>query len=131
MKRIILCIILFIALCALAAGSYFYIVGTTTRLLNKVEFVSKSYSDGEFHAAYTAAREADELWAEFRKRRHLIIDRDNVAEITSGLARIKSIAGDSSESGKADRELIHEAAATTALLRQYYNKQQINLYNIL
>ncbi|MDR2531674.1 MAG: DUF4363 family protein [Oscillospiraceae bacterium] len=125
MKRVVLSIILFIALCAVAAGSYLYIVGTTTRLLNKVEFVAHSFTDGDYGAAFTAAEEADEMWVQFRKRRFLIIDRDNVAEITAALARIKSLADGEKH------ELLTECAAVAALLRHYVENQKVNLYNVL
>ena len=140
MKRAILCIILFLALCAVAAGSYFYIVGTTTRLLNKVELVAYSFSGGDFETAREAAREADELWTDFRKRRFLIIDRDNVAEITATIARIRSLADLSSgtippsaggEPPETGRELITECHVATALIRKYIDKQRLNVYNVL
>ncbi|MCL2638568.1 MAG: DUF4363 family protein [Oscillospiraceae bacterium] len=129
MKRAILCIFIFAALCALAAGSYIYIADSTARLLNQVEFVANSFADGDYAAVFTAAQEADELWQEFRKRRFLIIDRDNVAELTASLARIRSLAaeGDMEKS----REIITETAVAAALLRQYAEHQKINLYNIL
>lgn len=125
MKRIILCIILFIALIALTAGSYLYIVGTTTRLLNKVEFVSYSYSRGEYEAAFTTAEQAEELWRQFRRRRYLIVDRESVTEISEGLARIKQLTAER-QTGLTD-----EIAVVTSLLRQYHENQKINLYNIL
>jgi len=51
MKRIILSLVLFAALCALAAGSYIYIAGATARLLNRVELVASEYYEGNYNAA--------------------------------------------------------------------------------
>jgi HAMP domain-containing protein len=130
MKRAILCIFIFITLCALAAGSYLYIANSTERLINQVEFVAHSLADGDYAAVLTAAQEADEMWREFRKLRFLIIDRDNVAELTASLARLKALAYELSGGGEA-REIITETAVATALLRQYLEHQRINLYNIL
>ncbi|MCL2697109.1 MAG: DUF4363 family protein [Oscillospiraceae bacterium] len=135
MKRAILCIVIFAALCALAAGSYIYIADSTARLLNQVELVAKSLTDGDYTAVYEAANEADEMWRDFRKRRYLIIDRDNVAELTSSLARIRALAGDGKPpaaiSERDGQELLVETAVAAALLRQYLEHQKINLYNIL
>jgi len=122
MKRVILCIIIFIALCGLAAGSYLYIIGSTTRLLNKVEFVAQNFTDGDYDAAFTAAREADEMWTDFRKRSFLVINRDDITEITATLARITSLS---------DEQILVECNVAIALLRQYEDKQRINFYNIL
>ncbi|MCL2076935.1 MAG: DUF4363 family protein [Oscillospiraceae bacterium] len=130
MKRAILCLILIVALCAVAAGSYFYIVGTTTNLLNKVELVAHNFSYGDFEAASDTAGKAFETWTDFRRRRFLIVDRDNVAEITSTLARIKSIAYENKGTNEKSHELLTECAVATALLRQYTEKQKINVYNI-
>ncbi|MCL1823973.1 MAG: DUF4363 family protein [Oscillospiraceae bacterium] len=127
MKRLILCIILFIALCALTACSYLYIVSTTSKLLNKVEFVAYSFSEGDFVSALEAAEKADDLWLDFRRRRFLIMDRDNVAEITESLARIRCFAEEPSDS----RELAAECRVAAALLRLYWEKQRLNLYNIM
>jgi uncharacterized membrane protein len=125
MKRLILCIVLFIALCAVAAGSYLYIVGTTTRLLNKVELVMNSFTDGDLVLARETAEEADKLWTDFRKRRYLIIDRDNVAEITATIARIHSLAV------REDEEIVTECYVATALIKKYIDKQKINFYNVM
>jgi HAMP domain-containing protein len=125
MKRVIICIILFLALCALAAGSYFYIVNTTTRLLNKVELVMHNFAEGSFTGAQEAAGEADRLWTDFRKRRHLIIDRDNVAEITATVARIRSLAERESD------EIETECAVAIALINKYLNKQWVSFYNVM
>lgn len=125
MKRAILCIFIFLALCAIAAGSYFYIVNTTTQLLNKVELVMVSFTDGDFNTARDAAKEADRLWTDFRKRRHLIIDRDNVAEITATVARIRSLAEREIE------EITTECHVAIALINKYLNKQRVNFYNVM
>jgi hypothetical protein len=125
MKRVILCIILFLALCAIAAGSYFYIVGTTTRLLNQVELVSQSFSKGDFAKAHEVAEEADRLWTDFRKRRYLIIDRDNVAEITATVARIRSL------TERENEEVVTECYVAVALIKKYIDKQKVNFYNVM
>jgi len=125
MKKLILCIVIFAALCALAAGSYFYIVGTTARLLNKVEFVARSFSEGDLQAARDSATEAEEIWIDFRRHRHLIVDRGSEGEITSTLARMRALAEDG------DDEAAVESKAASALLMQYIEKQWVNLYNIL
>jgi len=124
MKRVILCVIILAALCALAAGSYFYIVDTTTRLLNKVELVGRSFAEGDYQTALGTAEDAYEIWSNFRKNRYLIIDRDNVAEITASLARIKSLANARSE------EVVTECSVAAALLDQYTEKQKPNGYNV-
>ena len=131
MKRVILCFVLVAALCALAAGSYFYIVGTTVELMNKVEFVAHSFTGGDYETASAAAGDAYKIWTDFRKRRFLIIDRDNVAEITASLARIDSISLEAYKSKEKDQELITECAVAAALLKQYFEKQRVNIYNIL
>jgi D-aminopeptidase len=131
MKRAIICIFIFAALCALAAGSYIYIVNSTERLLNQVEFVALSFAEGDYAAVFTAAEQAEEMWREFRKRRFLIIDRDNVAEITAALARIRLFASEPSALQNDAKELLTETAVAAALLRQYLEHQRINFYNIL
>jgi hypothetical protein len=133
MKRAILCIFIFAALCALAAGSYIYIADSTARLLNQVEFVAQSFADGDYAAVFAAAHEADEMWRDFRKRRFLIIDRDNVAELTASLARIRAFASELGTENdlQKNREIVTETAVAAALLRQYTEQQKINLYNIL
>jgi len=125
MKRAIICIFIFAALCGIAAGSYIYIADSTARLLNKVELVIYNFADGEFEAALLAADEANEIWAAFRKHRYLIIDRDNVAEITVTLARIRTYAAEENP------ELFAEGEAAAALLRHYIENQRVNIYNIL
>jgi hypothetical protein len=133
MKRAILCIFIFAALCALAAGSYIYIADSTEQLLNQVEFVAHSLANGDYGAVFTAAHEADEMWREFRKRRFLITDRDNVAELTASLARIRALTGEPTAaiSERDGQEILIESAVAAALLRQYLEHQRINLYNIL
>jgi hypothetical protein len=135
MKRALICIFIFAALCALAAGSYLYIVNSTEQLLNQVEFVALSFVNGDYAAVFTAAQEAEEMWQNFRKHRFLIIDRDNVAELTASLARIRLLAGTGEPppalSERDGQELLIETAVAAALLRQYLEHQKINLYNIL
>jgi hypothetical protein len=133
MKRAILCIIIFAALVALAAGSYLYIADSTAELLNKVEFVAYSFVNGDYGAVFAAAQDAEEMWKDFRKRRFLIIDRDNVAELTASLARIRKLSEDIPQtvSERGGQELLVECAVAKALLQQYLENQKVNLYNIL
>jgi hypothetical protein len=90
-----------------------------------VEFVARSFSEGDIEAAQDSARSAEQLWLDFRKRRYLIVDRGSEAEITAALARMRAFAEDEND------EAAVESRAVSALLKQYIEKQWVNFYNVL
>lgn len=125
MKRAVISIGIFVALVWLAVSSFLYIDHNAAELIDKMSDVLSAAEEEDFARAGVLIEDVDKHWDRFNSHRLFIIDTQHIMELTSTIARVKSLIRTE------DDDVIVECETAIRLLDLYKDKQAITFYNIL